>query len=640
MEDLSGRSFGPYRIVAPLGAGGMAAVYEAYQPAVDRHVALKVLPRHFAQDQEFIGRFEQEAKILASLQHPHILPVHDFGESDGFTFIVMPFIKTGTLADIIDQQPLPLDQIIRVISQVGDALDYAHARGLVHRDVKPSNILIDERGNCLLADFGIAKILEGADNLTATGGLVGTPKYMSPEQGMGQSVDGRSDIYSLGVVLYEMATGRVPYEAETPVAVVVKHIRDPLPLPRTLNTTMPEALERVILRAMHKEPSERFATAAAMIEMIAPIVPLEAATGPEPGDETTLLIGGIPPLPANASQTPTAATGATGVVPTPASSASSAADHTNSGRRWRTWGLAAGAVVMLVLLWFLRPTGDADTQGTRSPVASLVGEMPTAPDQPRPADNLAAANPAAPDAVPAETPRAAAADVPPATTDVPPATTDVIPATTDVTPATTDATPSAATALRPGGPEEPPGPAPEADSAAVSPSATALDTTDSDGGPSPANDVPPRPESIGAAAGPAPRVRESADGDPFPDLGNGTLLDRQVGLRWTTTGNPRQGVDGFLWTDANAYCQGLALGGSSDWRLPTQPELDSVLQRLDPTRYPWGVTLWSSDRAFGDPDRLWVTNSPLYAPTWSSAVRDASARRLTHRAVCVTADLP
>ena len=175
MEDLSGRSFGVYRIIEPLGHGGMASVYKAYQPAVDRHVALKVLPSHLAQDPEFLARFKQEAKVLAKLQHPHILPVHDFGESDGFTYIVMPLIKTGTLAATLTGQPLPFDQIKRVITQIGDALDCAHAQGLVHRDVKPSNILLDERGNCLLADFGIAKILEGADTLTATGGLIGTP---------------------------------------------------------------------------------------------------------------------------------------------------------------------------------------------------------------------------------------------------------------------------------------------------------------------------------------------------------------------------------------------------------------------------------------------------------------------------------
>lgn len=606
MEDLSGRSFGPYRIVAPLGAGGMASVYKAYQPAVDRHVALKVLPRHLAQDREFLARFEQEAKILASLQHPHILPVHDYGESDGFTYIVMPFIKTGTLAAVIDGHPLPLEQIRRVVSQVGDALDCAHARGLVHRDVKPSNILLDERGNCLLADFGIAKILEGADTLTATGGLIGTPKYMSPEQGMGDAIDGRSDLYSLGVVLYEMATGRVPFDAETPLAIVVKHIRDPLPLPSEVNPNIPDVLERMILRAMHKEPAERFGSAA---DMVARISTVATANAGEIDGETTVLIGGVPPLPTDVGAPPSSVPApSVAASPTVATSASSPSGRTNSTGRWLAFALAAAAVVVLVLLWLRPPARESGTQAVLSLTDPSRGTESGSPSDPG-----TRAVPAV-DSVP--TP---AGTVGPATTD------------TDTTAESTSQTPDA--------PARTPAPArPVAQSGGVDVGGGAVDQL-----------VPDAPRADNGAllaetAGIEPRpTRDAASadpGDPFPDLGDGTLLDRQLGLRWTTTGNPSQGVDGLLWTDADAYCQGLALGASSTWRLPTQPELDSVLQRLDPTRYPWGLTLWSADRDFGDPNRLWVTNSPLYAPEWSSAIRDLSARRLTHRAVCVTADTP
>jgi len=632
MEDLSGRSFGPYRIVAPLGAGGMAAVYKAYQPAVDRHVALKVLPRHFAQDSEFLGRFEQEAKILAGLQHPHILPVHDYGESDGFTFIVMPFIKTGTLADVIDEHPLPLEQITRVITEVGDALDYAHARGLVHRDVKPSNILIDERGNCLLADFGIAKILEGADKLTATGGLIGTPKYMSPEQGTGQAVDGRSDLYSLGVVLFEMATGRAPYEAETPIAVVLKHIRDPLPLPRAINPAMPEALERVILRSIHKEPSGRFGTAAAMVEAIGA---LPSTKTPDTRDATTLRVG-LPPLPAG---------GVSRVSPPDAATTVAApTDHATSRRRWRTGALAAAAVILLLLLWWRLPGTDRGPQDTRSSVASLGDETPGSPADPapdagttRPDDLASEPNPGAAPAGRAERPQGAASVV------TNPASV------TGSAGVEQDGRPGTATAAVP--------------PASVSGRAPALGKNPLMTRSSPLNGSGRPPEAGGAEPERAPISRAADTDDPFPDLGDGTLLDRQIGMRWTTTGRGqrrnqpgfgdgvgrrrrvgppgtrRQGTEGLLWTAADAYCQGLALGGTASWRLPTQPELDSVLQRLDPTRYPWGVTLWSSDRAFGEANRLWVTNSPLYAPAWSSAVRDGSARRLTHRVVCVTPDI-
>jgi len=268
MEDLTGKQLGQYRVLGPLGEGGMAAVYRAFDPALDRDVALKVLPRHFVGDPEFSARFQREAKVIARLQHVHILPVHDFGQEDDYTFIVMPFIETGTLADLLKGRPLPLPQILKIISQVGDALSYAHQSGIVHRDIKPSNILIDERGNCLLTDFGVAKMVEATVQLTQTGAIIGTPAYMSPEQIMGERVDGRSDLYSLGVVLFEMATGRQPYRAETPPAVFVKHLHDPLPMPRSLNPDIPEAIERVILKTLAKQPTGRFQTATDLVKAL------------------------------------------------------------------------------------------------------------------------------------------------------------------------------------------------------------------------------------------------------------------------------------------------------------------------------------------------------------------------------------
>ncbi len=284
MENISGKQFGPYRIVEPLGEGGMAAVYKAYQPGIDRYVAIKVLPKNLANDPQFLARFDREAKVLAKLQHPHILPIHDYGQAESYTYIVMPLVKSGTMTDILNGEPLPLPQIQKMMAQIGDALDYAHAQGIVHRDIKPSNVLIDERGNCLLTDFGIAKLVESEADLTGTGGIIGTPSYMSPEQAKGLKLDGRSDIYSLGIILYEMAVGRVPFKAETPQAVNVKHQYDPLPLPHTLNPNLPENVERVILKALAKEPDDRYPTTTAMVEALeaaiktAPPAPDPAAT--------------------------------------------------------------------------------------------------------------------------------------------------------------------------------------------------------------------------------------------------------------------------------------------------------------------------------------------------------------------------
>ncbi len=273
MENLTGKQFGPYQIVAPLGEGGMAAVYKAYQPGMERYVALKVLPRNYADDAQFLARFQREAKLLAQLQHPHILPVFDFGQAEGYTYIVMPFIQSGTLTDQLKGSPVPLARIRQIITQVGEALNYAHVRGMIHRDIKPSNILIDESGNCLLTDFGLARMVEDAVNLTSTGTVMGTPAYMSPEQGSGSKIDSRSDIYSLGVVLFEMATGRVPFQAETPIAVVFKHVQDPLPPARSINPDLPEAVELVILKSLAKNPEDRYQTAADMVRAIQAAVP-------------------------------------------------------------------------------------------------------------------------------------------------------------------------------------------------------------------------------------------------------------------------------------------------------------------------------------------------------------------------------
>ncbi|HEY4688799.1 MAG TPA: serine/threonine-protein kinase [Anaerolineae bacterium] len=260
MFDLIGKKLGAYEIGEPVGQGGMATVYKAYQPSMNRTVAIKVLPPQLAQNATFLARFRREAQVIAHLEHAHILPVYDYGESDGSVYIAMRYLDSGSLQKRIDAGRMPLRDIHKHLTQIASALDYAHQQGVVHRDIKPTNVLIDRQGDAFLTDFGIAKMVEGTLDLTGTG-VIGTPQYMSPEQGQGLEVDGRSDVYSLGIVLYEMLTGRLPFEAETPLAVVVKHITAPLPPARTFAPDLPEAIEAVLNKTLAKKPEDRYTTA-------------------------------------------------------------------------------------------------------------------------------------------------------------------------------------------------------------------------------------------------------------------------------------------------------------------------------------------------------------------------------------------
>lgn len=258
---VPGQEIGPYRIIEQAGKGGMATVYKAYHAAMDRHVAIKILPFEFSGDPEFLQRFRREVITIARLEHPHILPVYDSGDFQGAPYLVMRYLDAGTLRDRIRQKRLSLPEIDHIVSQLSDALAYAHNLGVIHRDLKPTNIMLTERNDVLLTDFGIAKVLGAGTQITATGAITGTPAYMSPEQGDGSQIDQRSDIYSLGVVLYEMITGRVPFEAETPLAVILKHIQAPLPLPSSILPVHP-AIERVILKTLAKQREDRYASAA------------------------------------------------------------------------------------------------------------------------------------------------------------------------------------------------------------------------------------------------------------------------------------------------------------------------------------------------------------------------------------------
>ena len=285
MDHLIGQQLGPYQVQALIGEGATATVFRAYHPRMGRPVALKVL-----HNPKLLTRFEQEAKVLANLHHPYLLPVYDFGQARGYTYLIMRLLENGTVADLIRRGPIPLERVCAIVSQVGAALDYAHRRAVIHRDVKPGNILLDDEGNCLLADFGIAKSV--ASELTHPGAVMGTPAYMSPEQGRGEPLDGRSDSYALGVMLFELITGRKPYAADSPMALIQQHLQAPVPSPRRLKPELPAGVEPVVLKAMAKQPEDRYATAGELAEALRRAVP-GAVSGPssfaiEPLDPATV----------------------------------------------------------------------------------------------------------------------------------------------------------------------------------------------------------------------------------------------------------------------------------------------------------------------------------------------------------------
>lgn len=274
--DLHGQTVGSCILERLIGQGGMGVVYLARQARPARHVAVKVLLPNLAKDsqiyQEFLARFRREADVIARLEHVNIMPIYEYGEQDGLAYLVMPYLPGGSLRDVLSRRgPLPLNEVITYIDQAASALDYAHAQGIIHRDLKPANFLLHSDRRLVLADFGIARIMEDHKTgmtLTGTGAIVGTPDYMAPEMASGEPVDARADIYELGVVLFQMLTGRVPFSGTTPYAIVIKHLQEPLPHLQQINSSLSPAVDAVMQQATAKRREDRYPTATAMTQAL------------------------------------------------------------------------------------------------------------------------------------------------------------------------------------------------------------------------------------------------------------------------------------------------------------------------------------------------------------------------------------
>ena len=306
-----GSTFGPYKILEPLGRGGMASVFKAYEPGLDRYVALKVLPAQSVQDEASAERFRREAKVIARLEHPNITPIHNFGidPASQIPWMAMRLISGGTLSSRLTMRMTP-QRAVAILRGVGDALDYAHGKGVMHRDVKPANILLDEAGRVYLADFGIARLVEGATALTAAGLISGTPAYMAPEQATGLTLDHRVDIYALGVVAYEVLAGKAPFSADNPIDVLMKHVQSSVPVIADLPAPVMEALQK----ALAKKPQDRWESAGALVRALESTIaqmPVVGASPTEPGMAAipVTAAGAAPPAPP-ATRPPAAQTAA------------------------------------------------------------------------------------------------------------------------------------------------------------------------------------------------------------------------------------------------------------------------------------------------------------------------------------------
>lgn len=412
MEDtLTGKTIGKYKIEERLGRGGMAEVYKGYQESLDRYVAIKVMHTFLSAEGDFLQRFKREARAMAALSHPNIVRVFDFDiyGQDSY-YLVMEFIDGGTLKQTLEEQvessaTFSLEQSVKMMADIADALAYAHRRGMIHRDIKPANIMLrKDTGQAVLTDFGIVKLMgDQSMTFTATGALIGTPSYMSPEQALGKPGDERVDIYSLGVLLFQMVTNQLPFAADTPLAVVMKHVNEPTPAPVTFNPDIPLDLQDAILKAMAKNPEERFQTAAEMAAALravnwagpkasTTVNPAAKATAAAP-DFTTAGMTVAAHTAVAASQPQTVVqppVEQTAVAPPTDAQTVVSPPAAGPDRKMPVWAYAVGAVLLLALIGgALVATGiigGQDPEPTELPVVIAVVDetntpTPTAPPE-------------------------------------------------------------------------------------------------------------------------------------------------------------------------------------------------------------------------------------------------------------------
>ncbi len=291
MPFIIGENVGPYRLIEKLGKGGMATVFKAYHPSLDRYVAIKALHPAFMEHPGFIDRFEREAKVVAKLDHPNIVPIYDFNEYEDRPYLVLKYIRGETLKARLDKSKLTYKESRHIFRVISSALAYAHQEGVLHRDVKPSNVLLEKSGGTFLADFGLARITETSQTTLSGQMMMGTPHYISPEQAKGLGgLDSRTDIYSLGIMMYELLVGEVPYQADTPFSVIHDHIYSPLPLPCDINPDLNEEIQRALLKALAKNKEDRYANASEMTVVFLKAFDTLIQERPSAGEAPTLTL--------------------------------------------------------------------------------------------------------------------------------------------------------------------------------------------------------------------------------------------------------------------------------------------------------------------------------------------------------------